>query len=95
MEALKIQEVAASYDIPCMIGGMLESRLAMTAKVHFAYAAANIKFYDLDTFMIGHLVDPVVGGAQLDGYRISVSDSPGIGAGIRPDFLEKCEHWVV
>lgn len=95
MVALKIQEVAASYDIPCMIGGMLESRLAMTAKVHFAYAAPNVKFYDLDTFMIGHLVDPVVGGAQLDGYRISVSDSPGIGADIRPDFLEKCEHWVV
>src|SRR5690606_9574112 len=44
MEALKIQEVAASYDIACMLGGMLESRLAMTAKDHFAYAAAIIKF---------------------------------------------------
>src|SRR5690606_25798216 len=48
-EALKIQAVAAEYNIPCMIGGMLESRLALAAKVHFAYASPNVKFYDLDT----------------------------------------------
>src|SRR5690606_8651996 len=30
-EALKIQSVAAEYNIPCMIGGMLESRLALAA----------------------------------------------------------------
>src|SRR5690606_17605552 len=30
-EALKIQAVAAEYNVPCMIGGMLESRLALAA----------------------------------------------------------------
>lgn len=95
LEGLRIQELAAEYEIPCMIGGMLESRLAMTAKVHFAYAAKNVKFYDLDTFMIGHLVDPVIGGAQLDGYRISLPEAIGIGADIDPAFLENCDRWVI
>ena len=94
-EALKIQKVAAEYGIPCMIGGMLESRLALTAKVHFAYAAPNIKFYDLDTCLIGHLEDPVIGGVQFDGFRLSLSDKIGIGADIAPHFLDKCEKWVV
>lgn len=91
LEALKIQEIAAEYGIPCMIGGMLESRLALAAKVHFAYAASNIKFFDLDTCMVGHLEDPVIGGAIYRGYQVSVDDSPGIGADIDSDFLEKCE----
>ncbi|KGE15239.1 mandelate racemase/muconate lactonizing enzyme family protein [Sphingobacterium deserti] len=94
-EALKIQAVAAEYEVPCMIGGMLESRLALSAKVHFAYAAANVKFYDLDTCMIGHLLDPVVGGVEFQGYHVSVNDEPGIGADINPQFLEKCEQWTV
>lgn len=94
-EALKIQQVAAEYGVPCMIGGMLESRLALAAKVHFAYAAPNVKFYDLDTCMVGHLEDPVDGGIQYDGYHISISDEAGIGADIKPEFLDRCEKWVV
>lgn len=94
-EALKIQNVASEYNIPCMIGGMLESRLALAAKVHFAYTAPYVKFYDLDTCMVGHLEDPVVGGIQYDGYNISVSDEIGIGADIKQEFLDKCEKWIV
>jgi len=94
-EALKIQAVAADYNVPCMIGGMLESRLALAAKVHFAYAAPNVKFYDLDTCMVGHLEDPVIGGVQYDGYSIRIIDEPGIGADIKEEFLDKCEKWVI
>lgn len=94
-ESLLIQTVAQEYEVPCMIGGMLESRLALAAKVHFAYAASNVKFYDLDTCMVGHLVDPVIGGVQYTNYHVSVSDDIGIGADIDPVFLEKCEKWVV
>ena len=94
-EALKIQAVAAEYNIPCMIGGMLESRLALAAKVHFAYAAPNVKFYDLDTCMVGHLEDPVIGGVQYSGYQINISDEIGIGADIEKDFLDKCDKWVI
>ncbi|MGO3805225.1 MAG: mandelate racemase/muconate lactonizing enzyme family protein [Sphingobacterium sp.] len=94
-ESMKIQAVASEYNIACMIGGMLESRLALSAKVHFAYAADNVKFFDLDTCMVGHLEDPVIGGVQYNGYHVSVSDAPGIGADIEQSFLDKCESWVV
>jgi len=94
-EALKIQAVAAEYNIPCMIGGMLESRLALAAKVHFAYASPNVKFYDLDTCMVGHLEDPVIGGVQYNGYEIHISDDIGIGADIKQEFLDKCDKWVI
>ncbi|MEJ5053080.1 mandelate racemase/muconate lactonizing enzyme family protein [Sphingobacterium sp. MYb382] len=94
-EALAIQAVAAEYQIPCMIGGMLESRLALAAKVHFAYAAPNVKFFDLDTCMVGHLEDPVEGGVQYTGYHVSVSDAIGIGASIKQEFLDTCDKWVI
>ena len=94
-EALQIQAVAAEYGIPCMIGGMLESRLALAAKVHFAYASSNVKFYDLDTCMVGHLEDPVEGGVVYNGYQVSVSDASGIGADIKQEFLDQCEKWVI
>ena len=94
-EALAIQAVAQEYQIPCMIGGMLESRLALAAKVHFAYAAPNVKFFDLDTCMVGHLEDPVLGGVAYKGYHVTVSDEPGIGAAIKQEFLDACDKWVV
>ncbi len=92
-EALRIQSTAAVHGVPCMIGGMLESRLALAAKVHFAYAADNVRFYDLDTCLVGHLEDPVIGGAQYDGYHVSVSHDPGIGADVNEAFLRQCEQW--
>ncbi|MEI2275073.1 dipeptide epimerase [Sphingobacterium sp. ML3W] len=94
-EALRINKVASEYGINCMIGGMLESRLALAAKVHFAYAAPNVKFFDLDTCMVGHLEDPVIGGIQYDGYKIHISDEPGIGADMDQVFLDRCEQWVI
>lgn len=94
-EALRIQSAAAGHGIPCMIGGMLESRLALAAKTHFAYAADNVRFYDLDTCMVGHLADPVVGGVQYDGYRVSVPEQPGIGADVDEAFLRQCDQWEI
>lgn len=94
-EALRIQRVAANYRIPCMIGGMLESRLALSAKVHFAYAASNVQFFDMDTCMLGHLEDPVRGGVRFEDYRLSLTSQAGIGADIDEAFLGGCEHWEV
>lgn len=94
-EAMRIQRAAGGYGIPCMIGGMLESRLALSAKVHFAYAAPNVMFFDMDTCMIGHLEDPVTDGVQFKGYRVSLPDLPGIGADADEGFLRRCEKWMV
>lgn len=94
-EAMRIQRDAATYGVPCMIGGMLESRIALSAKVHFAYSAPNVQFFDMDTCMIGHLEDPVVAGVQFNGYRLSLPELPGIGADADEAFLKTCERWEV
>jgi L-alanine-DL-glutamate epimerase-like enolase superfamily enzyme len=94
-EAIRIADTAQEYGIPCMLGGMLESRLALTAKVHLAMSHENIRFYDLDTCLLGQLVDPVIGGAAYHGFTLEVPEAPGIAADIDPRFLEGCENVVV
>ena len=94
-EAKRIQDIAAALHTPCMIGTMLESRLALSANVHFAYASPNIRYFDLDTCMLGQIVDPVTGGVRYNGFHCSVDDTPGIGADVDPAFLESCDSWRV
>ncbi len=94
-EALKINKLAENLGIACMMGGMLESRIALSAKLHFVYACKNVKFYDMDTCMLGHLKDPAVGGAIYNGFKISINDAPGIGADADDGFLKGCERWSV
>jgi L-alanine-DL-glutamate epimerase-like enolase superfamily enzyme len=78
-----------------MIGGMLESRFALTANLHFAWANTNVQFYDLDTCLLGHLEDPVTGGATYNKFILDCPDAPGIGADVDNAFLARCEHWIV
>jgi len=94
-EGLKIHKVANDSGVPCMIGSMLESRIALSANLHFAYACPNIKFFDLDTCLLGHLVDPVIGGVTYDGFFLDIPDTPGIGADADEDFLKTCEMWRI
>jgi o-succinylbenzoate synthase len=94
-EAIKIQSIAKQNNMACMMGGMLESRLALSAKMHFAMAHDNVKYYDMDTCLLGHLEDPIVGGVQFNGMHLSISDAPGIGADVDPAYLSKLEHCVI
>jgi len=89
-EALKIIEVAKKHNISCMMGGMLESRFALTAFAHFAAANPQIIFYDMDTCMLGHKVDPVIGGVTYNGYNVMLPDGIGIAANVEEDFLTQC-----
>ena len=91
-EALRINALCEKNGILCMMGGMLESRLALTAFAHFAMSQKNIQFYDLDTCMLGHMLDPVVGGVRYHGYFLEVPEAPGIGADIEEAFLNNCEQ---
>lgn len=95
LEAQKIHEEALKHGVKCMIGSMLESRIALTANLHFALASPNVVFFDLDTCLLGHLVDPVVGGLTYDGYFLDVPETIGIGADADEEFLETCERWVI
>lgn len=95
LEAQKIHEIALQSGIKCMIGGMLESRIAVSANLHFALASPNVVFFDLDTCLLGHLIDPVLGGLTYNGYFLDVPDTPGIGADADPQFLMGCDKWIV
>jgi L-Ala-D/L-Glu epimerase len=90
-EAVKISHVCAQNNIPCMMGGMLESRVALTTFAHFATAFNNMQFYDMDTCMLGHKIDPVAGGATYHQYLVQLPDSIGIGADVQDDFLKQLE----
>ncbi len=88
--AQKIDTIAQSAGLPCMIGCMGETRLGLTAAAHLALAHPNIQYLDLDghTFLS---LDPVVGGIACQGENIKVPDLPGLGADLEPEFLDPCK----
>ncbi len=69
-EAMQINARCEEKNIPCMMGGMLESRVALTAFAHFALVARQCRFYDMDTCMLGHKADPVQGGVRYNGFIV-------------------------
>lgn len=95
LEAQKIHEVALQKGVKCMIGSMLETRIALSVNLHFALASPNVQFFDLDTCLLGHLVDPVKGGLTYDGFILTVPDIIGIGADADEEFLKTCESWTI
>ncbi|MCU0386554.1 MAG: dipeptide epimerase, partial [Flavihumibacter sp.] len=92
LEAIEINRACAERTTPCMMGGMLESRLAVTACAHFATAHRNIAFYDMDTCLLGHKADPVTGGITYNGFLVELSDEPGLGADVDDAFLRQLEQ---
>jgi L-Ala-D/L-Glu epimerase len=91
LEARKIAATCEGQGMDCMMGGMLESRVALTAFAHFALAHDNIIFHDMDTCMLGHKLDPVTGGVQFKGFFLETPDTPGLGADVDEAFLKGCE----
>jgi L-alanine-DL-glutamate epimerase-like enolase superfamily enzyme len=93
--ALKIVEVAKAHNIKLQVGCFMESRLAITALVHFAYSSNLIVHYDLDTpLMLKE--DPIVGGMVFNENGIvEIDESNGIGATVDIEFLKNCEKVIV
>jgi L-alanine-DL-glutamate epimerase-like enolase superfamily enzyme len=94
-EAIKINQVAQANGMPCMLGSMLESRLALTANVHFAMAFTNLQFFDLDTCLLGQLADPVIGGFWYNGMALEITEEHGIGATVDQAYLDKLESITI
>ncbi|WP_027964407.1 mandelate racemase/muconate lactonizing enzyme family protein [Halalkalibacillus halophilus] len=77
-EALKINQLAESFGIPCMVGSMIETKLGISAAAHFAASQKNITRFDFDApLMLDY--DAVKGGVIYDGKQMSFSDRPGLG----------------
>lgn len=88
--ALKINAVAEAAGIPCMVGGMFETRVGISASAHLIAARKNIKFADLDSIN-HHVNDPVIGGVTFTGGKVSLPEEPGLGAEFDPAFLDEIE----
>lgn len=88
--ALKIDAIAQSAGIQCMVGCMEETRLLLSATAHLVSARPNIIFVDLDAaFYLAE--DPIIGGITYEGGQIILPDTPGHGADIEPAYLDNLE----
>jgi L-alanine-DL-glutamate epimerase-like enolase superfamily enzyme len=83
VEAWDMITAARGYNLGLMIGGMVETKLAMTVSACLAAGTGGFAFVDLDTPLF--MKDaPTVGGWDQDGPRISLSRIRG-GHGVKVD----------
>ncbi len=76
--ALKIVAIAEACGVECMLGSMIESKVAVTAAAHLAGAKKNITRFDLDTiYLLGE--NPVIGGVETQGPILILPKGPGLG----------------
>lgn len=83
--ALKICAIAETCGVECMMGCMLESKLAVSAAAHLAAAKRIITRTDLDGPSLCR-TDPFEGGPDFLESRIVMNDRPGIGIQSVPAF---------
>lgn len=86
-EAFKIASIAEGAGIPCMLGCMTETRIAVGAATHLALGMKNIKYADLD----GHILlkeDVVEGGVITENGVNRVTDRAGIGVQLTAPIFE-------
>lgn len=65
-----------------MVGGMVETRLGMTAAAHLAASLGGVDFADLDTaFLLTE--ERFEGGYRAAGATLTLPDAPGLGVALR------------
>lgn len=77
-QALKIASLAASHDMKCMTGSMIETKLGVGAAAHFAASQSNIIYYDFDAPLMLKR-DLLEGGIQYENSKITFNTAPGLG----------------
>jgi L-Ala-D/L-Glu epimerase len=83
VEGLAIATIAKAAGLGLMIGGMVETLLAMTVSAHFAAGFGGFQFVDLDTPMF-MAEQPFRGGWEQQGGRLSVAHVAA-GHGVEPN----------
>ncbi|MEE9438774.1 MAG: dipeptide epimerase [Saprospiraceae bacterium] len=89
--AMKVASIAEAAGVYCQVGSFSESRLGISALVHFDMVWENIIYHDLDSpLMMSE--DPIIGGMKYsDDWQVTVDDTPGHGADYDPKFLAMFE----
>jgi L-alanine-DL-glutamate epimerase-like enolase superfamily enzyme len=78
LAALDIGLAAREAGLAIMVGGMVETRLGMTAAAHVACALGGVDFVDLDTAWL-LADDPYEGGYEATGPAYTMPEAPGLG----------------
>ncbi len=85
--ALKICDLAQKNEVKCMIGCMLESKVAVSAGAHLAAARSCVTMADLDGPSLCS-ADPYQGGPIYRGPDILLTEESGIGITMVPVSFE-------
>ncbi len=82
LAAVAIGRAAKAAGLSVMCGGMVETRLGMTAAAHVVAAIGGVDFVDLDTAWLLD-ADPFSGGYVASGPAYTLDKAPGLGVGMR------------
>lgn len=88
LNSVRIAHIADAANMLCMVGCMLETRIALTAAAHVVASQRNIVWADLDGNS-EHTVDPVVDGIAVKAGILTLPEKPGLGCDVDPAFLKK------
>ena len=89
--ALKINAIAEAAGVHCQVGCFSETRLAMSALMHFIMACPNVVHFDLDAPLMLS-ADPVTGGIKYGANGTAIiGEEIGIGATFDDAFLKELE----
>ncbi|MGC8630065.1 MAG: mandelate racemase/muconate lactonizing enzyme family protein [Thermoplasmata archaeon] len=84
-DALKLVDVAESFNVPAMTGCMVETKLAVSAGLNVALAKKAVKYADLDGFT-SLKEDITVDGLEFKNGAFSFKDYPGLGIKMKDIF---------
>lgn len=80
--AIQIGTQAKQAGLRVMVGGMVETRLGITAMAHVAAALGGVDWVDLDTPLLLS-EDPFAGGYELEGPALRLLPAKGLGVSAR------------
>jgi L-Ala-D/L-Glu epimerase len=93
--ALKINAIAEAAGVHCQVGCFSETRLAMSALMHFIMACPNVVHFDLDAPLMLS-ADPVIGGIKYGANgTATIGEEIGIGAAFDEAFLKELDSVVI
>ena len=88
LNSIRIAHIADAANMRCMVGCMLESKLALTAAAHVVASQANIVYADLDGNS-EHVTDPIIDGITVKAGVLTLPEKPGLGCDVDPAFVKK------
>jgi len=88
LNSIRIAHIADAANMRCMVGCMLESKLALTAAAHVVASQANIVYADLDGNS-EHVADPIIDGMMVKAGLLTLPEKPGLGCDVDPTFVKK------